>query len=418
MQNTHPISSFSRAQRYLDMVWLAALAAGLLSVVFYARSSPFCEIVGTDFRGYYAAAEIAWKHGFKSVYDPSQQAAAQAGLAHHCPDGSTAPALIDVYVPYLPVFLLLLLPLPGLDFTTSYYAWSLLNLAAMGVYLYRFTRALNLSPGVRRGLQWMICLPSLANLALGQVNVFLVICMGEFVLAMIKKREIRAGLWMAALLIKPHALILLVPGLALGRRWRTLVGFGVGSLAVFAGSIGLAGWQGVRDSLSLAAQFGGALIQTGPAMINWRALALNLTGFLPDWAAWGIAASGMAAVSAGVLCLWVKARLAADARFLLLMAATVSGTFTVSWHAHFYMLMLLIPLLAALDAARRVPAGLKAAWIFAPPLVFFVGYGCHAPAARNVLGLSYLALSLALLLWSARALGEDQRSCQNGREFI
>ncbi len=54
--------------------------------------------------------------------------------------------------------------------------------------------------------------------------------------------------------------------------------------------------------------------------------------------------------------------------------ATYAGTCAVTWHAHFYLLMPLIPLLAYLDGRRLLPSGVLAAWLLAPPLVYLLVY--------------------------------------------
>jgi hypothetical protein len=391
------------------------LAAGLFYAGYLVWSGQYCAYMGTDFRGYYAAAQIAWREGFAQVYLPGMQELAQAKLAYTCLDGSSVSPLIYVYVPYLPASIVLFLPLPLLGLTTSYYAWSLLNLVGLGLYTIRFVRALGVKPGLLRTLQWAICLPALSNLALGQSNLFLTVCLGEFVLSILDKREGRAGLWLAAMLIKPYILILLFPGLLLARRWRAATGFITGAVAVIASSVGLAGWKGVWNSLNLAGQFAGKLIQTGPAMVNWRALGLNLAEIMPGWAAWILAAMGMAIVCGGTLALWMMRKNQSGTGFLLLVMTTLAATFTVSWHAHFYLLMLLIPVLAALDMLNRVPVGIVAAWTVGPIGVYLSSLAVAPALARNLVGLFFLALNLVLLLWSAR-LG--QRNIQNGHNGL
>ena len=70
----------------------------------------------------------------------------------------------------------------------------------------------------------LISLPVFLNLFTGQVNVWLVVCVGEFMRASISGREFRSGLWLGGLLLKPQALLLLAAGLLMRRRARILAG--------------------------------------------------------------------------------------------------------------------------------------------------------------------------------------------------
>ena len=97
---------------------MAVLAAG---AVWAFISGRYCAYPGTDFRGYYASAQITWRSGFSAVYNPEMQRDTQAELPIRCPDGSMAAPRMMVMVPYLPVFINLFLPLPWMDFSLELY---------------------------------------------------------------------------------------------------------------------------------------------------------------------------------------------------------------------------------------------------------------------------------------------------------
>jgi hypothetical protein len=204
--------------------------------------------------------------------------------------------------------------------------------------------------------------------------------------------------------IKPHTLILLLPGLLLSRRWRALLGFGAGAAAILGSSLLLGGMQGVVESARLAARFAGPLIQTAPTMMNWRALALNLALILPEGIAWGLAIAGMTFTVGIVLVLWLSRPGGSPDRWAMLILATHAGTCAVSWHAHFYLLMPLIPLLAYLDGRRVLPTGILAIWLLAPPLVYLLAYLLSPPLVRNGFGMGMLALDVLLLAWATATL--------------
>lgn len=390
---------------WLDRLWLLALLAMLVTGSLMFRSGRYCAYLGTDFRGYYAAAQIARERGFDHVYERAVQVEYQSGLLMKCPGtGAVAPPL-QVYMPYWPIYVLVVLPLTYLDFTTSYALWSLLNLIGLIAYLQYFLRAVGSSISLKHILQWIVCVPVLSSLALGQMNVLLVICLGEFIVALLHGRPLRSGVWLGAMLMKPQTLILILPGLIIGRKNRTLAGFGLGTLAVLVSSLLVGGLSGVTKSIILAVQFAGPLIQTAASMMNFRALALNLGLVWPAWLAWSIAICGMVLSSGLVFYLWRREdAFASSTSIILLTLATLAATFTVSWHSHFYLLILLLPLLLFLDSKSILPPSGRWVWIVGPPLLYLLLNLINPATAREGLGLGMLALGLGLLVWASNLI--------------
>jgi len=198
---------------------------------------------------------------------------------------------------------------------------------------------------------------------------------------------------------------MLLPGLILQKRWRVLIGFLAGGLTILLSSLLLAGVDGVRASLELARRFAGPLIQTGPAMMNWRALALNLKAFFPGWAAWVIAAAGMLIMAFLTLRSWRQNSPQNKTAFLLLILASLTATFTIAWHSHFYMWVLQIPILLVLNHQKQFPTLLLAAWFFGPVGLFLLVFFIQPNLAVNILGLGYLSLNLILFAWAIRRHG-------------
>ncbi len=391
--------------KWLDRLWVIVMIILLAYSIQAVRSSRYCGYLGTDFRGYYAVAQIARQSGYADLYSQQTQEQYQAALSHRCPDGSFAPPLLWVAMPYLPVFVVIFIPLTYIDFTGAYYLWVVLNLAALLVYLRHFLSALGGRLSFIHLLQWALCVPLFSNLVLGQMNVFLVICLGEFVLAAIGGRRYLSGIWLGGMLMKPHILVLLLPGLVLHKSWKTLLGFTGSALLVLGASVLLAGWEGVWSSLRLAAGFAGSIIQTGPAMMNFRALALNLQSVLPAWLAWAVALCGMGLVAGLALYLWKRSSPATDLGFLILILATFAATFAITWHSHFYLLLLLLPLLVALDSKEIISPTWRWGWMAGPPLLYGLLYLVNPEQARNWFGLGMLAVNPFLFTWGFRRLG-------------
>jgi hypothetical protein len=405
------------ARRYIDIGWCILLLSYLGYAAHLHASGRLCAWMGVDFRGYYAAAQSAWHEGFSAVYDPQAQARYQQSLHYRCPGNDAAEAVMLVSMPYLPAFVLPFLPLLTLDFTTAYLLFAFSNLVLLWLYLLRFGRAAKVNPSAWSALQWSICIPVMANLHLGQMNTWLVICFGEFTLALLRQRRLRGGAWLSGMLIKPQTLTLLLPGLFFGRAWLAVAGFLLGMGGWLALSVFASGGQGILASIELMGQFAGPLIQTAPGMMNFRALALNLSPWLPGWLAWSIAASGMITVTVFVLRTWHRQAInpaipgstgQAEGTVLLLLA-TGAASGTLAWHSHFYLLMTLIPLLFYLDRRGLLPASLLAAWWFAPPLGYAIFSWAWPGAARSLFGMLMLALSLALAAWALAAFQKTMR---------
>jgi hypothetical protein len=400
----HPNSKHNPVIKWLDRLWVVLLIILLVYTIRVVRSSRYCAYLGTDFRGYYAVAQIARQSGFADLYNQRTQEQYQAALSYRCPDGSYTPPLLWVSMPYLPVFVLIFIPLTFIDFTAAYFLWVTFNLAAVILYLRRFVSALGGKMNFIHILQWALCAPLFSNLVLGQMNVFLMVCLGEFVLAAIRERRYWSGLWLGGMLVKPHTLILLLPGLLLHKTWKTLLGFAGSALGILVVSVFLAGWDGVWSSVRMAAGFAGPLIQTGPAMMNFRALALNLESFLPVRLAWVVAICGMGLVAGFTLYMWKRYSSPTHLGFVILILTTLAATFAITWHSHFYMLLLLLPLLVALDSKEIISPLWRWSWIFGPPLYFGLLYLANPDQARNGFGLGMLALNLFLFTWGLRKL--------------
>jgi hypothetical protein len=390
--------------QWLDRLWVIVMVILLAYTIQVYRSGRYCAYLGTDFRGYYAVAQIARQSGFAELYNQQTQEQYQAALSHRCPAGNYAPPLLWVSMPYLPLFVVIFISLTFIDFTSAYFLWVALNLAAVLIYLRHFASALGVKSNFIHILQWAFCVPLFSNLVLGQMNVFLMICLGEFVLAAIRGRRYLSGIWLGGLLMKPHTLILVLPGLFLQKNWKALLGFSGSALAILVLSLILAGWKGVWSSIQLAVGFAGPLIQTGSSMMNFRALALNLEAISPAWLAWAVAVCGMALVAGFALYRWKRRSPTTDMGFVILILTTFAATFAITWHSHFYLLLLLLPLMVALDSKEIISPAWRWGWMVGPPLLFGLFNLANPDQVRNWFGLGMLAANLFLFAWGFRRL--------------
>jgi hypothetical protein len=390
--------------RWSGLVWPVL---GMVYIVFaglYVSQIGLFDYMAADYRVFRASAEIAWQRGFDQVYDLGVQDEFQQPLYTRYAQGAGRANYAVIPMPYPPPFILLFLPLLLLPPVGGFIAWTLLNAALMVFYLWRLQRAL---PGNGTGALLpaaLLCYPLFLNLFLGQVNVWLLICLGEFTLASLRHQDLRAGLWLGGLLIKPQALLLLLPGLLLGRRFKTLAGFTAAGAVLLALSLTLAGIPGVENLVRLVLLYPGELATTVPQlMMNWRSLAINVQPVLPGPVAWGLAIVGIVLTTGAALAPWLRpAELEGD-RLLLTVLGTYAATCAVAWHAHIHMALPLAAPLLLLAGRGRLPRLLLPVWAVGPALVFFLTM-FFTTRAPNLAGLATLGVNLYLVVWALIAL--------------
>jgi len=382
----------------LAVLGLFYLAFGL----FYLWTGRVVNHLGVDFRTFRASAEIAWKYGFGAIYDPAKQDEFQKPWYDQGIFGTGFDSYDYAPTYYLPAFVLLFLPLLLFDPRTSFYLWTGLNVLLLVLYLWRFQRALQDRPDWGILSRMVLSVPVFTTLMAGQVNVLLLICMGEFILALRKGRDFPGGLWLAGLLLKWQVLVLFLPGLLLGRRFRTLAGFALAAFLILALSVVLVGPEGLLavGNLYLKASFGENRTINPQLMMNWRSLAANLGQVLPTALAWVPAVIGMAATAIAALALWVRRPEASSPAFGFVLLGTYAATCAASWHMHIYTSLPLILPLLLLYGQGQVSWKVIYLWLYVPAVLFPLLYLLTSELSFNLIGLTMLGLNLFLLGYS------------------
>ncbi|WP_448590551.1 glycosyltransferase family 87 protein [Thermoflexus hugenholtzii] len=327
-----------------------------------------------DFRGYYASARIAIRDGFQRIYDPHLQREVQQDILRSLPFRPNSEDYPIALTPYLPIFMVLFIPFSVFSPLPGFLIWSLLNLCIGVLYLRRRWVS---GPGWDKLWIVMASYPALTNLFWGQPTVFMMIALGEFLIALRARRSGRAGLWLSMLLIKPQTLFLILPGLALARHWRTLGAFAggalilLGSSVVLLGSDGIAGYMAQLREASLASA--GHPSFHPEVQMNWRAFALVLQPWLPDQIRWGLAMIILVLSGVGALGLWKMRGSTEPFTWSLRLLGTLAATGAAAWHAHTHQAMILIPCLLDLLHYNLLNRRVLLAWAFAPWLAAGVG---------------------------------------------
>jgi hypothetical protein len=221
-----------RFGRFRNLLLAALLVPFAVYTLASVANRGLFEYVGTDFRTMRASAEIARSISFASVYDLDEQERRQAALYERYSHGDWRLPLYTNPMPYAPVFVAAMLPLTELDPIHGFLLYTGASAVALVAYLRWFAGRVGLRAGVAPTV--LFSLAAYTTLLYGQVNVWLVIFVGQLLLAYQGGRPTRAGLWLGGLLLKPQLLLLLLPALLVGREWRVLGGFGLAAGAALA----------------------------------------------------------------------------------------------------------------------------------------------------------------------------------------
>jgi len=403
----------SRKDRALNLLIFALALLEALYLLGAFRLAGLFPVIGADFRALYAAAQAARENGFAAIYDPDRTFPYQEALCRMA--GSEAPCMFIPMV-FLPAFVLLALPLTALPPAMAFATWSGISLLLALLALRPFLRAF---PGPERHKLLAVMLlsyPSLMNLLWGQVNAWLLLGLARFQIHREARADLRSGLWLGWLLLKPQTLILLLPGLALAGQWAALAGFGVSACLILALSLGLSGPQGLWEWWGWISGFARPHPALAPAvvgaetMMNWRALGVWLQGTLPAWILWPGIGAAMILTAIPVLIAWRKAGKKEAWEDDRLMLATWTATFTTSWHAHPHTAMILMPSLLRAIHGEMIPRGLWLSWSLIPatlPFLVILLDALRVPLPEGgvvsfLAGRIYMILHLVLYGWAIR----------------
>ncbi len=389
--------SRARSGRGLQRLALAAGTAWAILLVYAASSmQPWPDILfRTDFFSFWSAAAMIREGAGPALYDLGAQRVFQAELRMELATTEemrayqvfnpfpNPPPLGLVYVP------LTLLPLPW-----GYALWFGLSLA---VFLAAIALPLRGRTSGRSIAAMMLTFGGVTTTLLeGQPYSLMLLALGSAMLAMACGRPLLGGALLGLLWLKPqYAALFPLVFLAKGR-WREMAGMAATGIAVAVTSLAMVGPEGLARYLVMTRQVG-AIDFPGvhpQAMVNWRALLLNLWPGIPETSGSILVlalGTGTALLS---LLVWRGHWDAASPSFPRQMLATVSAALIASPHSHFQGTVLLLAPLAMIAPIK----GEHIAWAWRPLLA--IGYLLAVVAAlytqlRWLMG-PYLALAMGL----------------------
>jgi len=374
-QNEVGISSRNSIDYWKNLILFAAICFFIAFIIgsFGSRS------VGGDFLGYWSVGKIADQKGFSEIYDLEDLRIVQLqALDRLGYSGITDESLYSTMpVPYLSFFLVPFTYLSRIELIYSYWAWALLNLVILIGYLVFFLRRTN--PGctskifdLRLIVLMLISWPVLINILEGQVEVFLLVCVGEFIRSSVAKKPLLSGIWLGGILLKPQLLILIIPIFLIKRDWKLLCGFCIASGIILMSSFSLSGFTGFNGLLNLwIKQSGGMLLSAPRAMINWRMVGTNINALMNTSFGWVITGLGMVLTILAVYLLIRRNPSFGSPPWIMTMLGFFSATLAFTWHSHSHMAMILIPFLIYASIYKLLPEKIIFLWGITSQVTYF-----------------------------------------------
>ena len=358
-----------------------ALAA-LLLIMFYAeriwtvyRDTGLFRRLGFDWGLFYSQASALAAGDVTAMYQVERLGAYVQRLAPY----TTTPQvpLLQWPSPYPPLLAATLLPFTRISPPLAFGIWTALSLAAACHVLWRVGQ---LVPGGGRGrlrlaVIFFTTLPVLQAFLLGQPVLFLASALAESFLALRRGAELRGGLWLGLLALKPQYGLLLGALLLWKRRWRAAAGAVVSVVAVLAASAAVAGPAGVWEYATGVSAMGDFRDPyAAPAeMVNWRALIVNARPAIGNTS--GVLLFLLLSLLTVAAIVWAaRGAWRPGTRTLDWQLASVAlATFLVSYHSHMHGLVLLaVPLAALWRISKRAPTVRLAilGFVFLPTAAF------------------------------------------------
>ncbi len=369
--------------------------------------------LGIDFASFWSAGYIANHYGYVKVYDLGLMEQIQNPLLPKTADAAFVFHAIPT--PYLSIFLLPFQLISFIEPVAASWLWMLLNCFTLVVYLRYFVLKTTGQPPKARFLTMiMVASAVFLNLFIGQVNVWLTICVGEYMRAAMSGKSFQSGLWLGGLLLKPQSLILLVPALLLQRSTKTAAGLAASSTAIVGASLILGGTGSLYQLAKMWLGYAAGLPTNDPQlMMNWRMIGVHLSALTTPQLGLTVAISGLVVTFFATLYLWRRPVTPDSPLFAIFLTGTLAATGAVAWHSHVHMAMIMIPPLMYLHLKHTDLFRNKLEWwIFLPVGLYFVRLALAAtmragflPASINDFldflgGIGLFGLNLYFLGWA------------------
>lgn len=322
------------------------VSQGMMIKTQVKEAGGFHYFVGSrDFRAYYMAGKMLMSGVRDNFYNFDTQFTAQQQFAPELKDPKKVMPFFNPPFVALPVVIVSFLP-----FTSAYVIWLLVHASTLIFYCFLVYRMLKKAPEVVRLVALALSitfLPAVNAVLQGQPSILLALALLLSFEHMRRGKDVRAGMWLSLLLIKPQFLVLPILLLIFRRRFKALLGLagGVGALGLVSwfliGFSGLKGYYQLVSKIPAMAKLDAFTIHP-QAMHTFKgylhlAFGTNYTQDIRTF--WFI---GVAVVLVLLGFIWAKPGWVKSHSFYLQWASLIVVILFVSPHANFHDVSLLL----------------------------------------------------------------------------
>jgi hypothetical protein len=281
--------TWSFIEHWLDRERIRFLCLGLLSVTMLLVVISFVTSdenhqtrfgsLGEDFAGFYYAGKILNGPTPDQLYDPATQDEAYYEIFPSLRPTEEHPGGKNLPYVHPPIVAFCFRPFARLPYPTAYATWLILSAALYISGLAITCRVLTSMPRTDRNLAMLLALvfePFLMECWLGgQLSAIAFLCMALAFYWEDAQKPIWSGLALGLCLYKPTLVVLLLPMLAVARRWWTLLGVGLTGLALALVSLLAVGSRICLSYIDALRGFTGTATGAGMVRKDWKFIDLN-----------------------------------------------------------------------------------------------------------------------------------------------
>ena len=393
------------------LIFIISASISIILIIYVFIYGSFLSTYGVDYFAYWSTGKIADQKGYSEIYDLNYLRSVQTqeleslGVLSITDDSSTW----IITAAYLSFFILPFQFLSKIDLVYGYWLWTILNLIILVGYLVFFMRRIlpesgSIVNGLKLLIPILISYPVFINIIMGQAEVLLLVCAGEFIRNAFRKKSILSGLWLGGLLVKPQLLILIIPIILIMRNWKVLMGFVASSGMILVTSFMLSGSAGIKALINLWIGYTGGIATGAPeAMINWRMVGLNLNNLLDTSLGWVITGLGMLLTILALYFMIKQIPPFGSPSWVITMLGVFSATLAITWHAHQHIAMVLIPFLVYASQYKLLPEKILFLWSIVTPIVWS-GMAIGVVFTRNFMNMNILDYVGMVVAFSGFAL--------------
>jgi hypothetical protein len=397
-----------RLRHTLLIAWCVAVALFWCATI--ARSGGiFAGSLSVDFRSFWAATQAFLTIGPAAAYDmPTLNRIIQ----HLAGYGDGGMSLVAAPAPYPPPFFLIFAPFALIWPPLGFACWTALNLALAVIAIRPFLLTAR-SPWTV-AVTAVLFFPLAFSLYAGQPSGILLFGLAQVYRSLQAEQELRAGLWLGVLLLKPQYAIGLLLVWLLKRRWQALAGAALAGaiLAMLSlALIGISGLQTYRTLLDNIAGFRSAPAGIAPnIMISWRGFLLNVLPGLSDVQGVWLTLALSALTLCNLPVIWRGPWRPRDGCFANRFLITTAVTLLAVYHSHIYGATLLLVPGALLSQGDAISArALSWLAVLAPyPLLLMSGSTPLVATSLTVL----MVLAVIQAVWPTVAIGQPAAAGQ------